>query len=68
MLLPSGEMIKNDIIESFNKATTNPENINSSGGLDWNFVDADLCLDLRDFYSMDYLYKCFEVLVDNYYS
>lgn len=68
MLLPSGEMIKNDIIESFNKATTNPENINSSGGLNWNFVDADLCLDLRDFYSMDYLYECFEVLVDNYYS
>lgn len=68
MLLPSGEMIKNDIIESFNKATTNPENINTSGGLNWNFVDADLCLDLRDFYSLDYLYQCFEVLVDNYYS
>ena len=42
MLLSNGAMIKNDVIEAFNKATTNPENINSSGGINWNFVDSDM--------------------------
>ena len=68
MHLQNGSAIKQDVIDSFRKATTNPDNINSSGGLNWDFVDSDLCLDLRDFYSMDYLYECFEVLVDNYFS
>ena len=66
--LPNGSAIHADIIETFQKATTNPENINSSGGLNWNFVDADLCLELGGFYSLDYLYECFEVLVDNYFA
>ena len=68
MLLENGSAIKVDVIEAFNKAVTNPENINTSGGINWNFVDADLTLDLRDFYSTDYLYECFEVLVDNYFA
>ena len=68
MHLQNGSAIKQDVIDSFRKATTNPENINSSGGLNWDFVDADLCLDLGDFYAADYLYECFEVLVDNYFS
>ena len=68
MHLQNGSAIKQDIIDSFYKATTNPDNINSSGGLDWDFVDADLCIDLSDFYSQTYLYECFEVLVDNYFS
>jgi hypothetical protein len=66
--LENGSAIKADVIEAFDKAVSNSENINSSGGLNWNFVDADLCLDLGDFYSMDYLYECFEVLVDEYFS
>ena len=68
MLLPSGAMIKNDVIEAFNKATKNPENINSSGGINWNFVDADLNLDLSLCYTSEYLYECFEVLVDNFFG
>jgi hypothetical protein len=68
MLLENGSAIKLDVIEAFNKAVSNPENINNSGGLNWNFVDADLCLELGDFYSLDYLYECFEVLVDNYFA
>jgi hypothetical protein len=66
--LENGSAIKADVIEAFDKAVSNSENINSSGGLNWNFVDADLCLDLGDFYSMDYLYECFEVLVDEFFS
>ena len=68
MLLSNGSMIKMDVIEAFNKATTNPENINTSGGLNWNFVDADLNLELGAFYSSEYLYECLEVLVDNFFS
>ena len=68
MLLPYGEMIKNDVIEAFNAAVTNPENINTSGGINWDFVDADLQIDLGVIYSSDYLYDCFEVLVDNHFA
>jgi len=68
MLLPYGEMIKNDVIEAFNAAVTNPENINTSGGINWNFVDADLQIDLGVIYSSDYLNDCFEVLVDNHFA
>ena len=68
MLLPNGSMIKNDVIEAFNAAVTNPENINSSGGINWNFVDADLQIDLGVIYSSDYLNDCFEVLVDNHFA
>ena len=68
MLLPNGSMIKNDVIEAFNAATTNPENINTSGGINWNFVDADLHIDLSAIYSSDYLNDCIEVLVDNHFS
>ena len=68
MLLNNGSMIKMDVIEAFNKAVASKENINTSGGINWNFVDADLNLDLGGFYSSDYLYECFEVLVDNFFS
>ena len=68
MLLSNGSMIKNDVIEAFNAAVTNPENINTSGGINWNFVDADLQIDLGVIYSSDYLNDCFEVLVDKYFA
>lgn len=68
MLTSYGSMIKNDIIEAFEAAVTNPENINTSGGINWDYVDADLNIDLGGFYSSDYLYECFNVLVDNYFD
>lgn len=68
MLLSNGSMIKNDVIETFNVAVANPENQNEGGGINWNFVDADLNLELGTFYSTDYLYECFEVLVDRYFT
>ena len=68
MLTSYGSMIKNDVIEAFDAAVINPENINTSGGINWNFVDADLNIALGGFYSSDYLYECFEVLVDNYFD
>ena len=68
MLDTNGSMIRNDIIEAFNKATTNPENINTSGGINWDFVEADLFMDVGDFYSTDYLLLCAEVLVEKFFS
>ena len=68
MLLENGAMIKNDVIEAFNEAVVNPENIHKGGGINWNFVDADLNLDLGMWYTTEYLYECFEVLVDNYFG
>jgi len=68
MMMNNGAMIKNDVIEAFNAAVTNPENINNSGGINWDFVDADLNLELSAYYASSYLYECFEVLVDNYFE
>lgn len=68
MLLPNGSAIKLDVIESFNKAVINPENINSSGGLNWDFVDADINIEVGGLYTSEYLYECIAVLVDNHYA
>ena len=68
MLLENGAMIKNDVVEAFNKAVVNEENIHQGGGINWDFVDADLNLDLGMWYTSEYLYECFEVLVDNYFG
>jgi hypothetical protein len=68
MLLPYGTMIKNDVIEAFNAAVANPENINSTGGINWNFVDSDLQIGLGVIYNSDYLNDCFQVLVDRYFA
>ena len=53
MLLPNGSAIKNDVIDCFNKAIDDPQNINADGSINWNFVDADMNLELGTFYSSD---------------
>lgn len=68
MLLENGAMIKNDVIEAFNAAVANEENQYVGGGINWDFVDADLNLDLGHIYDADYLFECFGVLVDNYFG
>ena len=62
MLLPNGSAIKQDVIDCFNKACGNTENWNDDGSMNWNFVDADMHLDLSGIYSSDYIYECFNVL------
>jgi len=66
MLLPNGSMIKNDVIESFNAAVANDENVRADGSIEWNFVDADMHMDLRAIYSSDYIGECMEILADDY--
>ena len=67
MLLPNGSMIKNDVIESFNKAIDNEFNLRPGfGSTDfWNFVESDMYMDLRMFYNSEYIDQCFDVLADN---
>lgn len=64
MLLPNGSAIKLDVIECFKKACGNSENWNDDGSMNWNFVDADMNIELSKFYSADYIYECFETLAE----
>ena len=68
MLLPNGSMIKQDVIESFNRAVNKPENIEQGAGTTgfWNFVESDMYIDLSSVYASSYIYECFGVLADDY--
>ena len=66
MLLENGAMIKQDVINSFEKAVANPENIRADNTIEWNFVDADMTIELSPFYADTYIYECFEALADAY--
>ena len=74
MLLENGSVIKQDVIDAFNKAVANPANKVTpdmynwqkwEDGINWSFVDADMAIELAS-YDYDYVYECFEVLADDY--
>ena len=66
MLLPNGSAIKQDVIDAFNNAIA----VNAKHSHDevkfWNFVDADMTMDLSAFYADEYIYECFEALADRF--
>ena len=66
MLLPNGSAIKNDVIECFNKAIDDEFNLRPGFNTTefWNFVESDMYMGLRDFYTSEYIDACFDVLVD----
>ena len=68
MLLPNGSAIKNDVIEAFNRAIKQPENIEQGIGTTgfWDFGNADMHLDLKVWYNAQYIDECFDVLADDY--
>lgn len=68
MLLPNGSAIKNDVIESFNRAVAQPENVEQGIGTTgfWDFVNADMHFDLKIWYNAQYIDECFDVLADDY--
>jgi len=37
-----------DIVSSFEKAIIKEENVSDDGFINWDFVDADICLDMSD--------------------
>jgi len=66
MLLPNGSAIKNDVIESFNKAIAAEENLAQGykTTMFWNFVHSDMYMDLSACYNHQYLDACFDALAD----
>lgn len=42
-----------EMIKSFNKAVVNPENVNDDGSVNWNYVDADVYMDMHQFGETD---------------
>ena len=57
--------INTQLAKAFNRAVTTAENINSDGSINWNFVDADMYMELSVFYSGEYICECFNTLADN---
>jgi len=66
MLLPNGSAIKDDVIECFTKAIDDEFNLRPGFNTTefWNFVESDMYMGLRDFYTSEYIDACFDVLVD----
>ena len=66
--LSNGSMIKADVIASFQKATKDEFNCRPGvGSTDfWNFVEADMYMDLSDFYKSTYIDTCFEHLATEF--
>ena len=62
--------INTQLAKAFNRAVTTAENINNDGSINWNFVDADVYMDLADINSdlpanIDYIEQ-FDYLADCY--
>jgi hypothetical protein len=55
-----------NLARSFNKAVSNPENIQTNGHVNWNFVDADVYMDVgpKNNQSNVLHYKMFDFLAD----
>ena len=67
MLLSNGSAIKQDVIDSFNRAIESEFNLRPGFGTTdfWNFVESDMYMELRVFYNSEYIDECFEALADN---
>lgn len=65
-------MIENTVIAAFNKAVTNPENLNEDevDGINWNYVDADVHMDVAEIMAQDELHfvlgDMIEALIEEY--
>ena len=66
-------MIDKDVYDVFSKAIVNPENCHPDGSINWNFVHADLYLDMSargydvlDTKQSEQLDTMFDDLADNY--
>jgi len=51
--------------ESFEKAVKSPENVQSNGHINWNFVDADFYMDLKPENDAEH-YAVFEQLATDF--
>jgi hypothetical protein len=51
---------------AFNKAVDDSDNRLSDGKVNWNFVDADMCLDGWDVLIGDKFYEIFDEMAENF--
>ena len=63
MQIPTTPSLK--FSQSFNRAVTNPDNIQSNGMVSWNFVDADTYADMQP-RDGEAHYATFDVLASAY--
>ena len=63
--LDNGAAIKVDVVESFDKAVVLDENLEAGENF-WNYVSADMHMDLSCFYTSDYIDACFDKLAEEY--
>lgn len=68
MLLSNGSMIKQDVIKCFNDAVANEFNTRPGVGTTdfWNFVESDMYMGLRMFYTSEYIDACFDALAEDF--
>ena len=68
MLLSNGSAIKQDVIDSFNRAIENEFNLRPGFGTTdfWNFVESDMYMELNMFYDGQYISECFDACADEY--
>jgi hypothetical protein len=57
--------VPNTTARAFNKAISNPENINQDGSINWNFVDADTYMAVQPT-DNPLFYIHFNLLADDY--
>lgn len=60
--LPNGTKINSDVVKSFQRAIENKENFDLDGAIIWDFVSADMCMDLMGFYNFNYIDDCMNQL------
>ena len=67
MLLENGSMIKQDVIESFEKAIKDDFNLRPGFNTTdfWNFVESNMYIELAGIYASSYIDECFNTLSDN---
>jgi hypothetical protein len=59
-------MIKQDVIDCFNRSVEHVENLNEDGSINWNYVEADMFFGLKFWYSSEYICECFDALADDW--
>jgi len=67
MHLENGTAIKQDVIESFDRAVNDDFNLRPGfGSTDfWNFVESDMYMDLIGIYASSYIDECLTTLIEN---
>lgn len=62
--LADGTIVKQDVIRSFLRAIKSKENFDLDGAIIWDFVSADMVMDLGGFYNFTYIDACLDHLAD----